>query len=58
LKPAYYQNYGIDSNQIFHNTNDHQLLIVGGPNTAPTNPRWQTAAILKKTFNYNISATV
>jgi len=34
LKPAYYQNYCIDSNQILHNTKDHQVLIVGGPNTA------------------------
>jgi len=34
LKPAYYQNYCIDSNQILHKTKDHQVLIVGGPNTA------------------------
>jgi len=48
LKPAYYRNYCIDSNQILHNIIDHKVLIVGGPNTAPRNPRWRTAAILKK----------
>jgi len=26
---------------------DHRVLIVGGPNTRPTNPTWRTAAILK-----------
>ena len=30
LKPAYYLR--IDSNQILHNTKDHEVLIVGGPN--------------------------
>jgi len=25
----------------------HQVLIVGGPNTQATNPRWRTAAILE-----------
>jgi len=34
LKPVYYQNYCIDSNQILHNTKDHQVLIMGCPNTA------------------------
>jgi len=29
-------------------TKDHQVLIVGGPNTPSTNPRWRTAAILEK----------
>jgi len=24
------------------------VVIVGGPNSRPTNPRWRTAAILKK----------
>jgi len=48
MKPAYYQNYCIDSNQILHNTKDNQVLIVGGPNTPTTNPKWQTAAILEK----------
>ena len=28
---------------------DHQELAVGGPNRRPTNPRWRTDAILKKT---------
>jgi len=48
MKPAYYQNYCIDSNQILHNTKDNQVLIVGGPNMPPTNPKWQTVAILGK----------
>ena len=26
----------------------HQVVVVGGPNRRPTNPRWRTAAILKK----------
>ena len=45
-----YRNYCIDSNQILHNDRprDHQVVIVGGPNTRPTNPRWRTVAILKK----------
>ena len=30
-----------------HSHKDHQILIVGGPNTRKTNPRWRTAAILK-----------
>jgi len=36
-----YQNYCIDSNQILHNDRDHQGVIMGGPSTCPTNPRWQ-----------------
>jgi len=48
MKPAYYQNYYIYSNQILHNTKDNQVHIAGGPNTPPTNPKWQTAAILEK----------
>ena len=36
-------------NQILHNDRDHQELVAGGPNQRPTNPRWRTAAILKKT---------
>ena len=39
----------IDFNEILHNDRDHQELVVGGPNRRPTNPRWRTAAILKKT---------
>jgi len=31
---------------------------VGGPNTRITNPRWRTAAILKKSKNRHISVTV
>ena len=33
---------------IFILSKDHQVVFVGGPNTRPTNLRWQTAAILKK----------
>ena len=42
LKPAYYQNYCINSSQILHNIKDHQVLLVGGPNAALTYPRWRT----------------
>ena len=48
LKVSYYRNYIIDFNQILHNDRDHQVVIVGCPNTHPTNPRWRTAAILEK----------
>jgi len=30
-----------------HSSEDHQVLIAGGPDTHPTNPRWQTAVNLK-----------
>ena len=36
----------------------HQEIVVSGPNRRPTNPRWRTAAILKKPLNRYISATV
>jgi len=58
MKPAYYQNYCIDSNQILHNTKDNQVLIVGGTNTPPTNPKWQTSAILEEKFYRRIYAVV
>jgi len=48
MKPAYYHNYCIDSNQILLNTKDNQVLIVRGPNAPPTNPKWQTATVLEK----------
>jgi len=48
LKILCYRNYCIDFNQIWHNDRDHQVVIVGGPSRRPTNPRWWTAAILKK----------
>jgi len=58
LKVSCYQNYSIDFNQILHNDRDHQVVVVGGHNRRPTNPRWRTAAILKKkTLNRHISAT-
>ena len=53
-----YRNYCIDFNQILHNDRDQQELVVGGPKRRPTNPRWRTAAILKKPLNRYISATV
>ena len=34
------------------------MPFVGGPNTHITNPRWRTAAILEKSKNGHISATV
>jgi len=56
---AYYQNYCIDSNHILHSDKDHQMPFAGGPpNVHITNPRWRTAAILKKSKNRHISATV
>jgi len=33
---------------------DHLLVIVGGPNTRPTNPSWRTASILKNPLNRHI----
>ena len=33
---------------ILTNDKDHQVVVVGGPNRRPRNPRWRTAAILKK----------
>jgi len=49
LKVSCYRNYSIDFNQLLHNDRDHQVVVVGGPNRRPTNPRWRTTAILKKT---------
>ena len=59
MKVSCYRNYCIDFNQILNNDRDHQVVVVGGPNKRPTNPRWRTAAILKKkTLNRYISAIV
>jgi len=44
---AVYKNYCIDHNQILQSDRDPQILTVGGSNMPQTNPRWQTAAILK-----------
>jgi len=49
LKVSCHRNYCIHFNEILHNDRDHQEVVVGGPNRRPTNPRWRTAAILKKT---------
>jgi len=48
LKVSCYRNYCIDFNQIWRNDRNHQVVIVGGHSRRPTNPRWQTVAILKK----------
>jgi len=48
----------MDSNQILHSDKDHQMPFVGGPNKRFTDPRWWTAAILEKSKNRHISATV
>ena len=47
LKVSCYRNYCNDFNQIWRNDRDHQVVVVGGPNRRPTNPRWRTADILK-----------
>jgi len=57
-KRAYYQNYCIDFNQILHSDKDYQMPVVDCPDTRITNPRWRTAAILEKTKNGYISASV
>ena len=49
LKVSHYRNYCIDFNQILHNDRDREVVVIGSPNRLPTNPRWRTAAILKKT---------
>jgi len=48
LKLTYYRNYCIDSNEILHSDKDHPVPFVGDPNARITNPKWRTAAILKK----------
>ena len=47
LKLAYYQNNCIDSDHILRNDIPPRILIMGGPNSRRTNPRWRTAANLK-----------
>jgi len=37
----------MDSNQILRTRKDHQICFVCGLEARQTNPRWQTAAILK-----------
>ena len=58
LKLTYLQHYNSNSNQILYSYKEHKVLFVDGLNTRITNPRWRTAAILVKTKNCNISATV
>ena len=55
LKLAYCWNCCTKSNQILHSDEDYQIFFVGGLNTHVTNPRWQMAAILKKSKNCYIS---
>ena len=57
LKVSCYRNYYIDFNKILHNDRNPQVVVAGGPNRRPGNPRWRTAAMLKKTLNRHISAT-
>ena len=45
LKVSCYRNSCIDFDQILHNDGDHQVVVVGGPNRHPTNPRWRTTTI-------------
>jgi len=52
------RNCCVDSNQIVCNDKHHQMLSVGGTNAYTTDPRWRTAAILKKSKNRHISVTV
>jgi len=47
LKCSYYKNYCIDHNQTLQIDRDPQVHTVDCPNMPQTNPRWQTAAILK-----------
>jgi len=58
LKVSRYRHYCINFNQILHNDRDYQVVVADGPNRRPTNPRWRKAAILKKTLNRHISASV
>ena len=55
MKSAYDQNYCIHSNQILHNTEENKVIIMGGPNTPPTNSKLQTAAILKTVISPYVS---
>jgi len=58
LKPAYYQNYCNDSNQILHITKNHQVLIVGGPDMVQQIQDGGRPPFWKKTLNHHISTTV
>jgi len=55
LKPAYYLR--IDSNQILHNTKDHEVLIVGGPNKRQQIQDGRRPHF-EKTLNRHIPATI
>jgi len=57
-KLTYYPNYCIHSYQIVYSDKDYQMPFVGGPDMRITNPRWWMDAILEKSKNRRISATV
>jgi len=44
-------------NQILHSDKYHKILVVDRPKICTTNPKWRTAAILKKRTNCYISTT-
>jgi len=48
----------MDYKQILTDDKDLQVLLVGDPKMCPTNPRWQTATMLKNLKNCHMSATV
>jgi len=48
----------MDSNQIMSDDKNLQVLLVDGPKMRLINPRWRTAAILKKSKHCHISVTV
>ena len=54
-KLLYYQNNGSNSNQILHGEKTTKYSC-GSSQNFHKNPKWQTAAVLKKRINYNISA--
>jgi len=47
FKLSYYLSHCSDFNQIMHNDKDLQILFECHPKMRSTNPRWQTATILK-----------
>jgi len=55
LKVSCYRNSCIDFNHILHNDGDHQVVVVGGPNMCPTNPRWRQPPSWKKITKIAIS---
>ena len=58
LKFANYRNYCNNSIHILYSDKHHQMSFAGSLNMRITNPTWRTAAILEKSKNRQISATV